>query len=253
MLMTASRVDLGLTDGVFDRICVISLASRGDRRRDVTRELARIDLKPGTGIVQFFDAVQPADAGYFPSIGARGCFMSHLSILEQARRDGINALLVLEDDVTFVRDITKRLPVITSLLKGRNWEIFYGGYKETLEEVSVGADQCLVNVDPDMAVCQTHCIGFRGPAIGEAASFLKAISERAAGSIDGGPMHVDGAYSWYRSTYRDRRTLAALPAIAYQRPSRSDIFVEIAWYDRLSFLRRLLLILRRWKHRLLRK
>jgi len=248
--MTAAGVNSGSFDGIFDRVYIISLASRDDRRREVTRELTRVDLAPGAGMVQFFDAVKPADAGSFPSVGARGCFMSHLSILEEAENDGVGALLILEDDVAFVRDVAEKLPITVPLLREGNWGVFYGGYNEAQWGVNASGDQCLVSVDPAIAVGQTHCIGLRGSAIGEAASFLRVMSERPAGSPDGGPMHVDGAYSWYRRTYPDQRTLDASPAIAYQRPSRSDIFEGIAWYDKLSFLRPLLLFVRKWKRQL---
>ena len=253
MLMTASDVNSDSIDKVFDRICVISLTSREDRRRDVTNELGRIGLKPGVSVTQFFDAIKPVDAGSFPSIGARGCFMSHLSILENAINDGVNAILILEDDVAFTRDGAKRMPIIVDFLRNGDWDVFYGGYKEIFKEADAGVDQCLVLVDPDFAVGLTHCIGFRGASISEAASFLKAMLDRPAGSPEGGPMHVDGAYSWYRRAYPERRTLAALPAIANQRPSRSDVYEGIAWYDRFSFLGPLILIVRRWKHRLRRK
>lgn len=251
--MNAAAVNAGMLDVIFDRVRIISLVSRDDRRRDVINELMRIGLAPGTGRVEFFDAIKPADAGSFPSIGARGCFMSHLSILEEARNDGVGSLLILEDDVAFVRDIADKLSIINSLLEDSNWDLFYGGYDDIPLGSRSRSDSCLVSVDPDIAIRLTHCIGFRGSAIGEAASFLRDMSERPAGSRDGGPMHVDGAYSWYRRVHPGRRTLVASPAIAYQRPSRSDIFEGLAFYDRVNFLKPLLLFARRWKHLLRRR
>lgn len=232
---------------VFDRVVIISLASRKDRRLDVTLELARIGLEPGTGGVEFFDAVRPVEAGDFPSIGARGCFLSHLTLLEASAQAQISSLLILEDDVGFVRDISEKNRMLGPALSSEEWSIFYGGYSGFQEDIGQGVRTSLVNIEPDREIGQTHCIGLRGTAIVEAAKYLRAMLSRPAGAPDGGPMHVDGAYSWYRREHPERRTLAASPAIAYQRPSRSDIFENLAWYDKSRTLRPVLSNLRRWK------
>ena len=85
----------------FDAIRIVSLTSRVDRRAQIQREFARFDIAIGQGNVQFFDAIQPPDDGGFPSVGARGCFLSHLEILRQARDSGWSRFLVLEDDALF--------------------------------------------------------------------------------------------------------------------------------------------------------
>ncbi|HAX77040.1 MAG TPA: LPS biosynthesis glycosyltransferase, partial [Cyanobacteria bacterium UBA11372] len=46
-----------------------------------------------------FPAIRPDDAGDFPSIGARGCFESHLAILKQALADRLSNVLIVEDDL----------------------------------------------------------------------------------------------------------------------------------------------------------
>ncbi len=73
---------------------VINLKDRTDRRREMIEQLERVGWS-----AQFFPAVRPADAGTFPSIGARGCFLSHLALLKQATSGHI---LLMEDDLNFV-------------------------------------------------------------------------------------------------------------------------------------------------------
>jgi hypothetical protein len=246
------RLDVSF-ETVFDRIAVISLTSRTDRRREVASELARLELRPGVGKVRFFDAVRPSEAAGFPTIGARGCFLSHLTLLEESARTGVQSLLILEDDVGFVEHIDDRMRRVCAALLQDEWSVFYGGYGALPESAVAEPDlRPLVAVDPDDAIGQTHCIGLRGPAIAEAAAYLRPMLSRPAGSPEGGPMHVDGAYSWYRKAHPGRRTLAARPALAYQRPSRSDIFEHLAWYDRIGALRPIMSELRRWKGRLTR-
>jgi glycosyl transferase, family 25 len=82
-----------------DRVYVINLPERSDRRRDLTRRLVR-----GWGAqlvaerVEFFSAVRPSDPGGFASAGYRGCFESHQAVLDDALARGFERILVLEDD-----------------------------------------------------------------------------------------------------------------------------------------------------------
>ena len=87
----------------FDRICVINLPERTDRRRDMLGELARAGLAEDTR-VSFFEAIRPADAGDFTSIGARGVYESQKAILADAARAG-SSVLILEDDCTFAPEV----------------------------------------------------------------------------------------------------------------------------------------------------
>ena len=65
----------------FERIVVINLRERVDRRREMEAELRRAGIGAGDRRLQFFAGIRPADAGLFPSIGARGCFESHLGVI----------------------------------------------------------------------------------------------------------------------------------------------------------------------------
>lgn len=236
---------------LFDCVSVISLRSRNDRRRDATRALSQAGLKLGTKDIRFFDAIRPAEAGNFPSVGARGCFLSHLAILEECVQNRTKSVLILEDDVQFISDIHNVWPSIYDQLVKKNWSVFYGGYSEKSGHRLSFAPYRVISVDYNQELCQAHCVAFRGPAIAECAHYLKEMIQRPAGSCDGGPMHVDGAYSWYRRHHPDRLTLVASPPIAHQRPSRSDIYENHAWYDRATPLRPVVSTLRRIKARLI--
>jgi hypothetical protein len=60
---------------------------------------------------------------------------------------------------------------------------------------------------------------------------LQACLTRPPGDPLGGPMHVDGAYSFYRARHPEALTLIAAPSLGGQRSSRSDIYPN-KWYDR---------------------
>ena len=75
--------------------------------------------------------------------------------------------------------------------------------------------------------------------------------ERQSGDSAGGPMHVDGAYSWFRCAHPALLTLASLHQLGTQRASRTDIH-DLRWFDRwrgARFVAQRLRRLRRWRHR----
>lgn len=233
----------------FDRIYVLNLAERADRRREVEAQLRRFGLSLAAEPVRLFRAVRPADPGPFPSVGARGCFMSHLGMLREAVRDGVASVLILEDDLDFAPDAEVRLPALLRSLQQQDWALFYGGYE--LPEGTPGgaapAGAGLHPIQPELPVRTTHFIALRGAAIAEAVRFLEAVAARAPGDPAGGPMHVDGAYTWFRRTYPDLRTWIAVPELGHQRQSRTDIH-PLRWYDRWPAVRELA----QWARRLRR-
>src|SRR5262245_50678595 len=97
---------------------VINLARRTDRRAETECELSRIGW-----CATFFPAVEPTSAGDFPSIGARGCFFSHLAVLKEASASGVERLIILEDDIAFVPDFAERWHVALASLEREQWSI----------------------------------------------------------------------------------------------------------------------------------
>jgi GR25 family glycosyltransferase involved in LPS biosynthesis len=83
---------------------VINLECRKDRRAEMETQLRRIQWD-----AQFFPAVRPPDAGDFQSIGARGCFLSHLAVLKRAALQNDHAV-IMEDDLNFSRDFSSVSP-----------------------------------------------------------------------------------------------------------------------------------------------
>ena len=229
----------------FQKIWIINLATRGDRRREMSRQLQRVGLSFQSPMIQLFSAVRPADPGGFTSVGARGCFLSHLGILNEAAAQGLERILILEDDVNFSDDIGQRLGVVMASAARQSWSLFYGGYEVT-PDVRLEGTNCVI-IAPEDPVRTTHFIGFRGPAIAAAATYLGAMLTRAAGDALGGPMHVDGAYTWFRRANPQFNTLVAVPQLGYQRASRTDIH-ELRWYDRWVGARSVVGKIRQWRN-----
>ena len=53
---------------------------------------------------------------------------NHFSIIEQAYKDNVQNLLIMEDDITFEHITDDRLYKTISWLSNNNWDIFYFGY-----------------------------------------------------------------------------------------------------------------------------
>lgn len=233
----------------FDRVRIINLKSRGDRRREIIAQLARLGLSVDGDHIAFHTACRPDDAGDFPTIGTRGCFMSHLTLLEEAAAAGAANVLILEDDFDFAADTDTRLPATLRELQGKSWSIFYGGHE--LYDGPLGGGLLAV-ADPAISIRTAHFVAFDAEAIALAVPYLRAMLARPSGSPEGGPMHVDGAYSWLRAAYPTLTTLLAIPVLGDQRPSRTDIH-DLKLLDRTPGFREIMALGRRLKRRFIRR
>jgi hypothetical protein len=201
----------------FDRIVVISLADRHDRRAEMTRELERVGAPLNAPRVVFFDAIRPTDRGEFQSIGAHGCFMSHLETLRRAEADGVQRLLVMEDDLQVAPEWRAKERTVLSELAHIDWGVAYLGNVEDIESQVSG---WLVT---SAVIRCAHFYAINGKVMGRLRRFLEEMLERPAGHPDGGPMHYDGALHTFRMKHPDVGTAVLVPSMGSQRASRSDI------------------------------
>lgn len=209
----------------FDRAYVINLPHRTDRRAAIERELERIQVFLPSNQAVIFPGVRPTEPGPFPSIGARGCFLSHLSILKDARNRGCKSVLIIEDDLCFPNSFTEKQRSAITQLSNREWDIVYLGHGEpTITTAPITFQPIFHHLQT------THFLGFNGRILDRLINFLEVMLERPAGHPLGGPMHVDGAYNTFREQNPDVITLLANPTLGFQRSSRSDIEGQ-KWFD----------------------
>jgi hypothetical protein len=194
----------------FDRIRIINLPSRTDRRAEMTRELTRLGLAFDPRIA-FVDGVVVDDKRPFRRVGEKGVFLAHLHILSDAASAG-ESVLILEDDVDFTA-------AASSWCRPDDCDIAYGGYE---------ASQGTALEDAD--IIGAHCMGFSARAAKALVPYLQALLDLES------PPPIDGAYVWFRREFGDFKTSFADPVVAVQRPSRSDI-AALRWFDRVPLLR----------------
>lgn len=229
--------------GLFDKIYVINLASRPDRLREMGQQLRAIGLSFESPAVALFPAVRIAGKGGFRSAGVRGCFLSHLGVLKNASQEGHQRIAIFEDDLSFHADFPARIVEVGEKLKAHDWSIFYGGHHTEGAQLPPGSD--CQPVPAEIAIQSAHFVAFRGPVIELTTAYLEAMLLRRAGHPDGGPMDVDGAYSWFRRNHAELLTCLAVPPLGFQRASRSDL--SPSWYDRIGAFRQVADALRKMR------
>lgn len=217
----------------FERIYVVNLPERTDRRKMIVAELERVGLPLTSNRVELFPAIKPESAGEFPNIGARGCFLSHLSILKQARQARLANVLIMEDDLAISPLFQIYQERLIEQVKYSDWGFLYLGHCHRFEDIG---DNAPFQLKPFSGGLQTtHFYAINGAILDRLIEFLEAILQRPYGHPDGGPMHVDGAYSHFRAQNPDVITLVASPSLGMQQPSRSDISPN--WLDRTPIFR----------------
>jgi len=216
---------MGLAD-LFDSITIINAAHRTDRRQEMRSSLDRAGLDPDNPKLTWFPAIDPKTAVGFASPAARGCFLSHIAVLNIARGRGYERVLILEADCDFATDFLDHQHEVARWLESTRWGIAYLGHVE-----SISAPPGLVPWRPDAGVKLTHCYAAAGDVLSRLPAFLEAITLRPPGSPEGGPMSIDAGFNWFRNHNPDVQTVLAAPSLAHQRSSRSDLSPR--WFDRL--------------------
>ena len=196
----------------FQRIRIINLPERQDRRREMLHELARIGLA-GDPRIAFVAAEKPYSAAPFRSNGEHGCFLSHLKLIRDAAEAG-ESLLILEDECDFTREVRKPLP---------ESDLLWGGYA-IFRTYIVGG----------------HCIGLSATTAKKMHGYLEPLLEHPS------PPPIDGAYDWFCRDHPEVTVNACASPIAVQRPSYSNIAGRHG-LDRLRLLQPLIDLMRRVK------
>jgi hypothetical protein len=212
--------------GYFERIAVIHLPERKDRMDSITAELARMGVDVASSRVQIPPAPRPADANGFPSRSVYGNFLSHLSILASAREDGVEHVLVLEDDAIFHDAL--RGPELIPILESSNWDMCYLGHAMPTKGMPAG----LVPYELKFGRFKhAHCYAVHKRCLPTLLGYLEATLRNPPGHPEGGRMYIDGAFQLFRQRYVESVTLMASPNLSRQKGCRSSIAAN-RWYDR---------------------
>lgn len=100
----------------FSDIYCINLDERKDRWNDVVEDLKTLELTQ----IKRYPAIKHER-------GAIGCRLSHVDIITQARDNGLDNVLILEDDIKVLPGKGDHISKALEELSAIDWEIFYFG------------------------------------------------------------------------------------------------------------------------------
>ncbi len=220
---------------LIDAIYVINLEHRADRRIEMAQQLSRIGLDYDHPKVRLFPAMRPESPGEFPNIGSRGCFLSHLNILKDARAQGFDCIFILEDDADFTTQLCNISKTDAALIKETTWDMFHLGNAYSFDGNTDDDYGVFTSVIKSAPLKLTHAIIFKKAAITDLIPYFEAIIARKFGDPLGGPMHVDGAYSWFRNAHPNITAMVTKKIWVVQRSSKTDIH-DTGWKEHIPFV-----------------
>jgi hypothetical protein len=147
--------------GYFDRVVLINLKRRPERLKDFRRRQSNKGWPLARP--QVFTAVDGDRVGvptyYQSGGGAWGCLRSHVTVLERACLDGVQRLLVMEDDVSWDAGVWRQLEAFLRNVPD-DWEqLMLGG--QDLRPAEPLSEQVYRVTGTE----RTHCYALRGGAI----------------------------------------------------------------------------------------
>jgi len=232
-------------NSIFGTTCVINLRTRPDRRIEMAEQLEHIGLSFESPHLTLLQVSKPDGPAGFDTAGVRGCFMSHLQALRDAMRHGTKSILILEDDLNFCDNFCSKFDAVANWLDANEWGMFYGSY--LLAEPLDQPDAVCTRVDPARPIGTSAFVAVNGRHIGALVHYLEAMLQRPPGDAHGGPMHIDGAYCWFRQSHPEVLTCLSSVPLGFQRSSRTDV-QALRWFDRFAGSAWLVARLRRWRN-----
>lgn len=117
-------------DAFFERVFVVSLAKRADRREQFTTSLRRAGFTWNVETFDAFNGSRLAVPSPFEGVPAAafGCWLSHLYILTMAANKDWKNVLIFEDDALFTDDAAETLDAALDELPD-DWDQFYLGFQ----------------------------------------------------------------------------------------------------------------------------
>ncbi|MFF6955163.1 glycosyltransferase [Streptomyces sp. NPDC008317] len=158
----------------FDGITCINLDDRPDRWETVRRRLGALEI-PAARVHRLSATATPVNHHI-------GCALSHRRAIQQAHIDGLESLLVLEDDAVFLHGTTWVLRRALAELGSRPWSLLYLGGADW-GRTFPRAENC-GHIEPVTGITTAHAIAYHRDV------FTDLLDEL--------PDTVDGMTAWIR-------------------------------------------------------
>jgi glycosyl transferase family 25 len=213
----------------FDRLAIINLPDRDDRRRALTKELSRIGIDIDSPKVTIPNPPMPKTPNGFVSRGVYGSYLSHVEIIEKAYRDGLETVWVLEDDAIFSRKFrSEQQQLIASRLHDHEWDLCFIGH--TVHKELPDSPTGLLRFSGPFIWAHSYAVHRR--IMPRLIEYLRLNEQREAGHPDGGKMYIDAAFFFFRQQNPDAICIVSSPCLSVQKGSPSSL--NPSGYDRYS-------------------
>ena len=212
-------------DSLFDRTFIINLDTRQDRWNDILPELERMGIENYERFSAICPKLEDLDPRFYSGmtaqysknpdgyrIGASGCKLSHMKILETALERGYENCLILEDDAYFTADGFDVFQAAASELPEINWDMLYfsGSHKRPTTPVTD-------HIKRIQFTYTTHAYAIKRHLMQSVFNDLKTYSKE-----------VDVYYA--QKIHRQGKSYCIEPHIIRQRPGFSDILSKTVQY-----------------------
>jgi glycosyl transferase family 25 len=191
----------------------INLEHRTDRKEHVEKELDKIGIKATR-----FNAIKMTN-------GAIGCSMSHLKILEEAKKNKLSHVLIVEDDITFLDSELFKTQINKFFeLHENNWDVLLlAGNNmppyENIDDTCVKVTQCQTTTG---YLVNGHYINILATNVKMGLTqLLNNPSEKIKFAIDRFWFVLQSASRWY----------LIIPLTVVQREDYSDIEQKVTNYQ----------------------
>jgi glycosyl transferase, family 25 len=213
----------------FDRLAIINLPDRDDRRRALTKELSRIGIDFDSPKVTIPNPPMPKTPNGFASRGVYGSYLSHVEIIEKAYRDGLDTVWVLEDDAIFSRKFrSEQQRLIARRLRDHEWDLCFIGH--TVHKELPDSPTGLLRFSGPFIWAHSYAVHRR--IMPRLIEYLRLNEHREAGHPEGGKMYIDAAFFFFRQQNPDAICIVSSPCLSVQKGSPSSL--NPSRYDRYS-------------------
>ncbi len=203
----------------FDRLAIINLPDRDDRRRALTKELSRIGIDIDSPKVTIPDPPMPKTPNGFHSRGVYGSYLSHVEIIEKAYRDGLDTVLVLEDDAIFSRRFRNQQQAIAGHLHDHEWDLCFIGH--TVHKKLPDSPTGLLRFSGPFIWAHSYAVHRR--VMPRLIEYLRQNEQRENGHPEGGKMYIDAAFFFFRQLNPDVICIVSSPCLSVQKGSPSSL------------------------------
>jgi hypothetical protein len=216
----------------FDRLAIINLPDRDDRRRALTKELRACGIDIDGPKVVIPAAPMPATPNGFRSRGVYGSFLSHVEIIEAAYKDGLETVWTLEDDAIFSRRFRLQQDQIARYLRENEWDLCFIGHSAGKELPN--SPTGLLRYSGPFIWAHSYAVHRR--VMPRLIEYVRGSEAREEGHPEGGKIYIDAAYFFFRQCNPVVVSIVSSPVLSVQKGSPSSLNAAKI-YDRVSGIR----------------